>query len=682
MVPLDSDKGAEGSTLVLSQEERTLLAHWRRENASGLIKRRKGWTLPAMQAEYKNVLRWARGFAASNVMMSAQSAEDERMLGELYWLIVDERTKLEKVLRDDMPIGFFRPSWEQAQVLNSWHPDFEPDKAPTGYQIVCNFGGKRALKTSATVINTILWMIPNDPNWMVFEPYIDEWGREVKVFPRFDWDEWKRSGRRIFDEGQPPKSEFESWHGCVDEGHWKEKVCKEYAKWLPDKFIARRGKDREWYVSDKWFKCKDGSTVHAKLYGSDQQAWSGKELWLINLDEAPARDKLDEAIFRTRYLHWSFTPGDPANIGERSALAREVFDGDYKLPFQARFFFPKTKFTPHFAIDRELIAQRVALAAQRGEMGRVEVEGGFFDSSPRIFTHFKPENNILPVDGEMIVRAIRDEVLLDELRRFPWLARFKNANIFRGFDEGLLHPTACSWMALLDTGEKVLFRELEESDASVAERCERIIALSGNKRVELQTKGRLVESDQMLAMRFGAEILGDRQREKKTGQRTPRFVEKFVREPVRRTLADSKIFRRDPQYPLDNWTENYSRAGLKLTRPLYLMPEERGDYVNGLFRVDQQRRHLVPGMGGENNYGCGLYLTNDLVISRKRIEHFLRGQIYSGPRKGEFTGKPQLTGDDLIDSICYCACEKATWIDPSRYATQGWQKERTGLQLV
>lgn len=661
---------------MLTNEMHAALVRWRRDNAAGIIKRKKGWTLPAMLAEYNQVLGWSRAFAAHNTSAKGQHEEDQRMLSELYWMIEDEREKLMRFLRDDMPIGFFRPSWEQAQVLNSWHPDYEPDEAPTGYQIVCNFGGKRALKTSATVVNAILWMIPNDPNWLVFEPYVDEWGRKVEVFPRFNWDEWKRSGRRIFDHSEPPKSAFESWHGCVDEGHWKEKVCKEYAKWLPDKFIARRGKDREWYVADKWFKVKDGSTVHAKLYGSDQQAWSGKELWLITLDEAPSRDKLDEAVFRTRYLHWSFTPGDPANIGEKSALAREVFDGDYKLPYKAKFLFPKTKFTPHFAIDRELIAQRVALAEQRGEQGRVEVEGGFFDSSPRVFSHFKPEQNILPVDGETIVRAIRGELLSAELSKWPWLERFRDANILRGFDEGLLHPTACSWMALLDTGEKVLFRELEESDASVTERCERIIALSGNKRELLRTGGRLSEQDQILAMRFGPEILADREREKKTGQRAPRYVEKFVREAVRRTLADSKIFRRDPQYPMDNWTENYARGGLRLTRPLYLMPEERCDFVNGLFRVDQTRRHLVPGMGGENNFGSGLYITNDLVLTRKRIEHFLRGQISSGPRKGEFTGKPQLTGDDLIDGVCYVACEKVTWIEPAKYALQKWTDGR------
>jgi len=101
--------------------------------------------------------------------------------------------------------------------------------------------------------------------------------------------------------------------------------------------------------------------------------------------------------------------------------------------------------------------------------------------------------------------------------------------------------------------------------------------------------------------------------------------------------------------------------------------------VNGLFRVDKTRRHLVPGSGGEDNYGCGLYLTNDLVIMRKRIEHFLRGQCTQGPPAGRVHGKPQLTGDDLIDSASYVACEKLTWQDPSKlYSEQTWLEGSSG----
>lgn len=664
----------------MTSQETSALALWRRENKGG-IKKRRGWTLAAMMGEYKAALDLARKFAAKNVGQQSPSRpqieEDNRLLTEFYWLVADERQKLKKLLESDCPIGFFKPSWEQAHVLNSWHPDYDPD-VPEGYQITCNFGGKRALKTCATVINTILWIIPNDPAWVIFEPYTDEWGREVKVLPRFQWDEWQRSNRRFMDPSEPPKQACEIWHGCVDEGHWKDKIAKEYQKWLPDKFIARKGRDREWYIADKWFKVKHGSTVSAKLYGSETQAWSGKELWLITLDEAPSRDKLDEAIFRTRYLQWSFTPADPANIGDKSALAREVYDGDYKMPGKVKFLFPHTRFTPGFAIDRKLIEQRVALAAQRGEQGRVEVEGGFFDSSPKVFTHFKPEFNILPVDGEVVVRAIKRELLPTELTRWPWLERFYDANIIRGYDDGIYHVAACSWIALLLTGEKVMFREMSLADASIDERVDKIIDLSGNKKMELRTEGRLSVKDEMMARLFAEEIMQDRAREKRVGGRQPRYVERFVREPVRKTIADSKIFKRDPMFIFDTFGDNFRRLGLAIERAATTGPAERCDILNSMMRPDQTRRHLNPAQGGEEGWGARLYFTNDVVVIRRKMEKYLREQFTSGPRKGDFTGLPAQTGDDEIDSLCYCACPRMTWIEPQKYATQAWQKDRVG----
>lgn len=650
------------------------LARWRRENDRG-VKRRRNWTLAAMMSEYREVLLWAQQFAANNRTDHTRQAEDMRLLEEFYWLVEDEKLKWKRALEGECPIGFFKPSYEQAQVLNAWHPDYDPD-CPEGYLIVCNFGGKRALKTSVTVVDSILWSIPNDPNWMVFTPYTDAWGREVRVFPRFQWDEWKRSGRRIIDNSEPPKRTCEMWHGCVDEGHWKEKIAKEYLKWLPDAEIARRGKDREWYMADKWFKFKHGTSVYAKLYGSEQQAWSGKELWRINLDEAPARDKLDEAIFRTTYISWSFTPADPANIGDKSALAREVYDGEYKMPSKVKFFFPHTDRTPDFAIDRKLIEQRVALARLRGEQGRVEVEGGFFDSSPKVFTHFKPEFNILPVDGETVVRAIKSELTAKELQLWPWLEKFRDANIIRGYDDGIFHVAACSWISLLQTGEKVMFKEMSLSDASIDERVDKIIDLSGNKKVEMRTTGPLSEKDQMMARMFAADILKDQARTERLGHRAPRYFEKFVREPVRKTIADSKIFRRDPNFIFDSWGDNFNRAGLRIERAATTGPAERCDILNSMMRADPTRRHLNPEQGGDEGWGAKLYFTNDVVVIRKRMERYLREQFTSGPRKGEFTGKPAQTGDDEIDSLAYCACSRMSWIDPSKYATQEYQRDR------
>jgi len=156
-------------------------------------------------------------------------------------------------------------------------------------------------------------------------------------------------------------------------------------------------------------------------------------------------------------------------------------------------------------------------------------------------------------------------------------------------------------------------------------------------------------------------------REQMTGQRAPRYREVWVREPIRRTIADSKIFKRDPNFPLDNWTENYRRAGLPLDRATSDGPAARCDFLNTLFRPDHTRDHLNPVQGGQLGYGCGFYMTRDCVQFRKRIEEYLWEQFKSGPKMGEYTGKPQALGDDLIDAVTYVPISRLSWIDPNQY---------------
>ncbi len=56
-------------------------------------------------------------------------------------------------------------------------------------------------------------------------------------------------------------------------------------------------------------------------------------------------------------------------------------------------------------------------------------------------------------------------------------------------------------------------------------------------------------------------------------------------------------------------------------------------------------------------------MTVNCTQAVKRITEYLWQQIGAGPRVGEFTGKPALTGDDLIDAICYPICSKTRWTD-------------------
>ena len=75
----------------------------------------------------------------------------------------------------------------------------------------------RVGKSWGKVADTILWIIPNDREWPIFEPYTDHKGREVRVFHRPNWDYWWRTGKMVEpDASDPPKSECDIWQGVVD----------------------------------------------------------------------------------------------------------------------------------------------------------------------------------------------------------------------------------------------------------------------------------------------------------------------------------------------------------------------------------------------------------------------------------------------------------------------------------
>jgi hypothetical protein len=595
-------------------------------------------------------------------------AEDAKILQELLDRIDTLERQLIESSKGDCPIAFLIPTYEQAQMMNAWSPDFEPDLAPSGYQSAVNFGGVRSLKTWAVQMGTVLWMVPNEPEWPIFQEHEDHLGRgKYQVFRRPIWDVWHRQGRLTYSDEEPPISGRNIWHGCVDEDHWKSKLDRAYRRMMPLKWVKRVGKEYKWSISDKYFETKWDVRLSAKLYNSDVQSWSGDEVFLLNLDEGPPEDKLEEAVMRSRYIQWAYTPREAANVAERAQIARDVYYGDRNLVGKVKFFLSKTADVPDSIMPAEIKKIRLENAARMGEAGRVAVEGGFFDSSPTVFSAFSRDRHILPITGADVLDAINGKTIPDrDGVSFKWMEAFKNANIIRGFDEGLAHPTACSWFAILETGEYVMFKEYCKANTSIPERCEAVIALSGNSREPINFDGPVTNREMELARQFAPEILKDRKREEATGRQVRRWRERDSGMFIRKTFADSKIFRRDPQHPLDSWVENYSREGLRMERATNALPEARADYVNGMFRADGTRQHLNPAQRTpEKPYGYRLYITMDCPIMIRKFERYLWEQKAAGPYRGDPTGKPDRRDDDLVDATCYGAASKLRWMDPN-----------------
>lgn len=547
------------------------------------------------------------------------------------------------------PIGFFRPSWEQAQVLNAWHPDFEPDLAPQGYRSVCMFCGNRIGKTAISVVNTLLWFLPNDTEWLLFEEMEDQSSKKrgkYRVHLRPQWDLWRRTGKLHHVSDLPPMTACECWHGVENDIAWHDKVGKEYIKWMPLEAIGRRSDGGSAiFKQERKLETKYGHSITGKTFNADVQDWAGKAVRILNLDEGLSKNVLTEALLRIEaggYLMWPYTPAEPRNVGDRSRVAHDAYSGKIDLVGKPRFFMDfSMEDAPDYIIPPDKKRDDIARLSREGEMGRVRMKGGFFQSSPTVFSNFERERNVLPVDAIEVLLAIRGETPERWRKEFGQVNadrmadRFHGANIVRGMDEGMANPTACTWDALLPGGEYVTFREWEQAGLSVSERCAAIIDRSGNRR-------------QLL----------------KQAEEESRSIYREEWQPggmkIRRTFADSKMFRRNQEMPQDDWTESYRKAGLKLERATSIGPAARCDYFNDMLRAESTRQHLVR----PSEPGCRAYITRDCPKLIERMENYLWQQIAQGQRAGEFTDKPENKDDHTVDAACYVKCSKLRWLDP------------------
>jgi hypothetical protein len=559
-----------------------------------------------------------------------------------------------QAMESECPIGWLKPSWEQAQMLNVWHPDYEPEIAPEGYQSLGIFCANRIGKTLSVIINTLLWLLPNNRDWVMFEEHVDPplYNADgsirrasrgtYTVFPRPEWATWRRTKRMVIPwDAESPMGPCEVWHGCENDLDWHGRIAGRaggkdgYLAWMPRNALGMRTDGgTAIYKQERTIETRYGQQIIGKTYNADTQAWAGKAARIVNMDEGFEKDKLTEATTRVEgggYFLWAYTPAEARNIGRRAQLAHDCYKGKLELVGRAKFF---TDFTmedaPSQVLDPDKKKADLARFAKLGGEGKSRAMGGFFESSPRVFSNFQRDKHVLPWNGSEVLAAIKGDGP-DEL-----VALFHRANIIRGMDEGTAHPTTCAWIAILRTGEYVLFREFSEAGLSVSQRCQKIIELSRNTR-EISH----YHSEESLR----------------------RYVEK--REPegmvIRRTFADSKIFKRNPETPADEWVDTYRKQGLKLEKATNVGPEARCDYVNDMLLGDATRRHLAT----KESPGYRLYVTNDCETMVERLENYLHEQYSSGPNAGQFTGKPAKFGDDEIDSLCYAACSKLRWKDPS-----------------
>ncbi len=589
-------------------------------------------------------------------------AEGSKILQEYLDRIEIIEEKIIKEAKGDCPYAFFIPSYEQCQFLNAWSPEFDPVMAPNGFRTIADFGSVRGGKTCENILNIGYWIFPNDKDYPCFEPMKDHFGREYQLKRRPNWDYWQKTGRMHYEDDTPPKPDAKIWLGCPDDSSWQNKIDPEMRKWYPQKFISRKGNDVQWLTSMRRITTKWDGVITGKVYQSDVSAYSGTELFLTAFDEGPPRLIIDECRLRSTMITWSYTPREAANTQDRAKVAYDAYMGKFKLLEPVKFLFTQMKDLPDHILSKEKRDQRIAIAESMGDSGRATIGGGFIFSSPAVFSHFNRERNILPVDGDMIVNAINGTLDPVEIQKYPWLDKFRDANIVRGFDEGFATDSACAWVALLKSGEWVMFKEFSESYNSITERVEKIIGMSGNEIKEINRNTRTANDEEIEALREYYQI--DSDRERITGAKPRRFREIYKKMKILKTFADSKLFKVNPETPMENWGSTYTRAGMAIDKADNAQPNARCDYLNTMLRVDSSRRHLNPTQNlQEDGAGAAFYVTRDCMVMIERFENYLWETVSSGARIGEFTGKPERKDDHLIDGACYTVLSKLRWKD-------------------
>lgn len=589
-------------------------------------------------------------------------SEEHDTLAEMVEDIEDSMEEMQKLAQGQCPLAFLEPSLEQALIVNAWAPHAreafdgvthrEFDDYEGCYRSVCSFAANRLGKTLASVLDTLLWTSPNDPKWRMFD-WMEDWkGRgRYRILPRPDWARWKKRDRMIYPgTDAPPKGACEIWHGVGRDDDWTHKVWLAYKRLMAPGWFGRRSDGGQAiYKQEKRFDTAWDHQVIGMSMSAESEKWSGKAAWRVNIDEGCPKAILEEALTRITaggYLHWAYTPVDPANIGEKTRVAKQCYSKPKEYPLAG-----KTKFFIHFSMEdappwiipEEKKKDDAARFRAMGDKGKPRLHGGFFDSSPVVFNNFSHERNVLPWTGA-------------EIRK-----KFPTGMIIRGLDEGLANPTAVIWGLVTPSNEYLFFQEWEQSGLSVSERCERTIELSGNNRTV--TKHHEDES-----LRYYKE------------QKTEEGM------LIRRTFADSKMFKRNPEKPEDDWTETYRKAGLALERASNIPPKARCDLLNDMLRPDPTRSHILKGdpehghLPQASGSGCRAYISKDCTKLIERMENYLWQQLSSGPHKGDFTDEPEKRDDHTVDAACYITASKLKWIDmqliAARIASQSTHHSR------
>lgn len=548
--------------------------------------------------------------------------------------------QLKEQSRHDNPLAWFQPSYEQTLKLNCWF---------LGIDYIVDFDANRIGKTAGGVVNGLLWLLPNDPDWLMFRPYTDHRDRTFQTIPRPPINALKGirnnlasrpdlppgNPRLPYDHPEnlecykatilylsqnppkpnPPKRQV--WIGGPDSKWIDENVAKEWQKWTPKAFILKPYNYKQEMVlayDNPGNKVHPISSVeiYFKSYDSDDTKWSGGAVDGIMMSEGIPKTIFNEIKQRFKYpafASWDYTPYEPRNTGGKSALAHKVFKGEEQLPLSPTIFSGfGIEDCPTYIMDEDKRRDLIRAWSGKAE-GEARIKGIFYTSSPVVLKNYDPPFHCLPLT-------------LDQLRK-KWAPR--PLILFRGLDPGWGHVTSCAWMALAPDNNKYIYRIYAQSMRSIEERCTDIIDLSGNKRVP-------------------------HPKAKEHWQEQSTLVNR-----VRITFLDYHSFKTDENTKRP-FALNYTKNGLVVRPSVTFGPKERAVMFNDMLLPQLHMQHPIKG----TSPGCKVFFLvgedNGVAVALAKMENIFWQTFEKGEKQGLTKDVVQDYDDDELDAVCYVTC--------------------------
>lgn len=562
------------------------------------------------------------------------------------------------------PLAFFKPSYEQALLLNAWM---------YGISFLCVYSANRIGKTTACMVNINLWLFPNDPKWRIFQPYrigdpvLDpenannpRRGQLVQVFPRPDISALKKITHALkrlppsYPRPNPRQPHYHPdnlkvlqwlqkevpeayspaypdapwntggtiWFGAPDQDHHEKVMFPLWKSYLPANSIDRYvPSSRE--ITIKIVSPTGRTTcweLIGKSYESKDTKWSSGAVDVIMLTEGIKPDILKEVKLRFKdpgIGSHDFTPYLPANSGPASALAQRIAKGTEILPLRHFVFMEFSVYDAPAHIISNDKREGLIQSYKNDPEGEARLLGKFYASSMLVLSNLSRENHLLDWSKEELFR------------------RFPNARLYRGLDPGLDHPTACAWGALLPMNVWVIYRMFSRAGLSISERVKQIVTLSNNK---------------LIKKKWGP------------GPNDYYMMETHPNvnsEVFNLTVCDWHTFKKDEVTSMP-YALNYQLAGLNITESVHTGPEERAQILDDHLAMNQYYPHLSTGRPpGPRVY----FLKNEPGVMEAFLkwEEFYWERKKSGDDKGMPKDKVPEHGDDELDAVSYLTAGPYKW---------------------